>query len=382
MEKTIFNSMKTVWKKPLWLFSMLLVLCSCSDFDWDDNHYTTLSDFQITSTDATIVIAEDKSNINETTEFNWTASKAADYTTVFYKILFSTSTDFSDPIYQVETGKLSTMNTTEITNNQLNIIAEKAGIAPKGTGVIYWTVIASNGIVKNLSQDVRTITITRPSGFAYNPEKIQLAGKGLDRINMKMLDDGIFEAFIYLQDGDYTFYEKGDKNGRHFGIVNGVLTEGASFATVKDNKLHHVVINFNDASASITTVNEMALWYSAANDVVAVMTEAADHTAQWSVNYLFVPQNNDFRYKFRITEELPDGSTQQSFYGYSTSNATNQTATTAAKYFYLFKENGMSQSNYCFKFNNRGLHANKNLTIDVDMRPEVENYTHSVTVEE
>jgi hypothetical protein len=126
----------------------------------------------------------------------------------------------------------------------------------------------------------------------------------------------------------------------------------------------------------------MALWYSAANDVVAIMNEADDHSAKWSTNYLFTPQSNDFRYKFRMTEELPDGTVKQSFFGYTSKNATNQNATTAEKYFYLFKENGMSQSDYCFKFNNRGLHADKNLLIEVDMTPAATNYTHKVTVVE
>ena len=382
METIKLNSIRKVWEKTLWLFSMLLALGSCSDFDWNQNHDTTLTDFQITTTDADVVIAEYKSNIGETMSFNWSASKAADYSTVFYKILFSASTDFSNPVYQAETEKLSTMNSTELTNNQLNIIAEKAGIGQSGSGKIYWTVVASNGIVKKQCADVRTINITRPSGYAYNPENIQISGKGLERVGMKKLDDGIFEAFVYLQDGEYTFYEKGSKTDRHFGFSTTTLTEGTSFSALKSNKIHHIVIDFNTSTSTITAVNELALWYSAANDVVAIMNEADDHSAKWSTNYLFTPQSNDFRYKFRMTEELPNGTVKQSFYGYTSKNATNQNATTAEKYFYLFKENGMSQSDYCFKFNNRGLHADKKLLIEVDMTPSAANYAHSVTVVE
>ena len=101
METRKTNIIKA-WEKALWLFSMLLVLGSCSNFDWNQNHDTTLTDFQITTTDADVVIAEDKSNIGETMSFKWSASQAADYTTVFYKILFSASTDFSNPVYQAE----------------------------------------------------------------------------------------------------------------------------------------------------------------------------------------------------------------------------------------------------------------------------------------
>ena len=135
------TNIRKAWEKALWLFSMLLVLGSCSNFDWNQNHDTTLTDFQITTTDADVVIAEDKSNIGETMSFKWSASQAADYTTVFYMILFSASTDFSNPVYQAETEKLSTVNSTELTNNELNIIAEKAGIAQSATGKIYWTVV-------------------------------------------------------------------------------------------------------------------------------------------------------------------------------------------------------------------------------------------------
>lgn len=355
-----------------------IVFSACSNFDWEDNHNTTLSDFRIMTQDTTIVINQDHSNINDDADFTWSKSKAGDNTAVFYKILFSTTDDFSNPIYEVETENLSTYNEAHVSFKTLNIIAEQAGIEQGKTGILKWTVRASNGVVQKKISDIRSITLTRPTGFAYNPDKIILKCKGTDDVVLKKIDDGIFEAFTNMVSGTYSLYESGSKIGRHFGIDHSVLSENGDFLPVKSG-INHIYINFNTAQAQIAYVQGIGLWYSGINDVVAVMAPTGN-MALWTTTYQFNALNQDYRYKFRITEELNTGTTQQSFYGYARQSATNQTATTADNYFYLFKENGLSQSDYCFKFNNRGLHDGKTLKITIDLRPSTVNYTHSVIV--
>lgn len=363
------------------MFIASAMVSSCTDFDWDQNHDTTLTEFDITTQDnTTVVIADDKSNIDEEHTFEWTGSKAADYSQVFYKVVFSLSDDFSNPVYELEPENLGTANTITVTNKTLNIAAERAGIKQLGTGTLKWTVRATNGIATRMSNSIHTMTITRPSGFAYNPDMVNIEGDDMQATAMRKLEDGKFEMFVFLGTGKYVLKELTSTVNRSFGIDGTTLTEDGVITPVVPNSVHHIVVDYNTASASIKAVTEVGLWYSAANDVVAVMEPSLNKTATWSTDYLCEVVKRDYRYKFRLTEKDATGEESTTFYGYSRSVAGYQTASSPATYFYLYPEAKASQSSYCFRFNNTGLHEGKTLRITVDLQPELENYTHSVTV--
>ena len=124
----------------------------------------------------------------------------------------------------------------------------------------------------------------------------------------------------------------------------------------------------------------VGLWYSAANDVIAVMQPALNKSAVWSAEFDFNVEKNDYRYKFRMKEMHGDGSSTTVFYGYQKSTAGFQNSSSPAAYFELYPEDGESQSSYCFRFNNTGLHAGKKLRVTADFTPVLSNYTHKVEV--
>lgn len=356
-------------------------MTSCTDFEWHDDHETTLTEFDIVSEDVpAVVINADKSNLDDSYTLSWSASTAGDYTQVFYKVVFSIDGDFSNPAYELEPEQMGVANTLTLSNRSINIAAERAGIKQGATGTLKWTVRATNGVAMRMCNSVKTITVTRPTGFAYNPEGVTLKGEGINPIATLRKGDGEFEIFALLNGGEYRLTEDGSAIGRYFGINGNELTEDATFKAVTPGAIHHIKFNFNDATASVKAVKEVGLWYSAANDVVAVMQQAADKSAVWSTDYEFNAVKNDYRYKFRMTEADGAGVESNVFYGYSSAVAGFQNSSSPTTYFYLFAEPGESQSSYCFRFNNTGLHGGKTLRITADFTGADGNFFHKVEV--
>lgn len=356
-------------------------LGSCTDFDWHQEHDTTLSEFDIMSEEfPQIVIAADKSNINDEHTVAWSGSTAGDYTQVFYKVLFSTDGDFSNPVYELEPEQMGTAGSLTLTNHTLNIAAERAGIKQGATGRLRFTVRATNGVAVRMCKSVRELEITRPAGYAYNPESVSLVGSDMAPVVTHKVADGVFEVFAWLGSGEYKLTEDGSAIGRSFGIDGAVLAEDGKIVPVTPGRIHRISVDFNDATATLSAVEEVGLWYSAANDVIAVMQPALNKSAVWSAEFDFNVEKNDYRYKFRMKEMHGDGSSTTVFYGYQKSTAGFQNSSSPAAYFELYPEDGESQSSYCFRFNNTGLHAGKKLRVTADFTPVLSNYTHKVEV--
>lgn len=359
--------------------SVCLLLTSCTDFDWNQSHDTTLSGFDITSSDITVDLTDADVDMDAVHVIEWDKSHAADYTQVFYKVLFSSDGDFDNPDYSLEPALIGIDTKVELSNRTLNIIAEAAGIAQNSAGSLKWTVRATNGVASAMAESVHTLSVSRPAGFAYIPDAVDLVDdNGL--VNMlKTVSPGVFEGYVYLKDGSYSVVDHNATSGHTYGISGASLVMDAGITPVKQGRIHHVTVDFNKASAYIASVEQVGLWYSGANDVIADMTPAENNTAMWSTTFLFESIDNDLRYKFRFTEEDGAGNKTERFYGYASAVSRPQTSSSPASYFYLIEENTPSQSSYTFSLN-RTLHNNKNLSVTVDMRPEVENYTHTLSI--
>lgn len=364
-------------KKLFIIAPLCLTIASCADYDWDFDHNTELCSFDIISSDITIdLTAEDTDMATEHT-IEWEKSKAADYSQVFYKVLFSAKGDFGSPDYELEPAAIGTDNKLVISNRNINIIAEACGVEQNSHGDIKWTVCASNGINNILAGSVHTISVSRPAGFAYIPESV--AVKGSDSTEaMKKTAEGIFEAFMYLGEGEYNISDIASVD-RNYTISSGKLVQNGCFKAVSAGKIHHLTVDYNSATATIASVEEVGVWYNGSQSVISVMTPAENNSAVWSSTFLFESVDNDLKYKFRLTEKDTNGEEQQLFYGYSSETSRPQSATSPASYFYLVPENGFNGSSYCYSFN-RTLHNQKMLSVSINLRPTTENYTHNVTV--
>lgn len=364
----------------------MLLLGSCISYDWDENNGTTLSPFSLSNPDLQIEINEN--NKTETEQLSWEKSHAEDYSLVFYTVLFSTTADdFSAPFYTMETKTVGSDAFLSLTFDELNVIAEKAGIPQESTGNIYWSVVASNGVSSTPSSNTGKITITRPLGYAYNPTGLYLLQEGDDETSMQTLrmvaqegGTGEFEIFVELS-ADKKFYlieTLDNKTTRHFAIDGSKLVMGDDKSTSPlASGVHRIYVNFNDASASIARISKIEVWYDATQACLGEMTQLANEM-KWTLSYQFSAVDNNFKYKFRMTEVAADGSTHLAYWGASAKEPVSQTTSTKADYFYLYP---VADDSYnCYRLS-RTMHNNKNLTFEVDLSTSAAWYTHRVIVE-
>lgn len=390
--------MKRTFKYILLHVGAIVTMTSCYNYDWNFDHETTLSAFNITSADQTVTMtvnyADSTDNAGSELQLDWTKSFAADYSKVFYEVLFFNANDLSKPVYTGTPGTKQTENFIRLSEKKLNIIAEKAGIPQGATGDVLWKVRASNGINEFITEEHRKLALTRPDGFAYYPERIFIKGSAIaTEVEMKRLkkgDDytGEYELFFFAAEGDFYMAEKGSdrkfyvtEDGK-FKELFGADKETTANAVISKNKIHRVRINMKKSLATAVSVESVGVWYSGTNSIWAEMEQPEKEVPYWSVTKRLELVNEgalpDYRYKFRMTQKNINGTESYSFWGYSTASAPNQTESSQPSYFML-NEVDDSRSNYCYKFARTG-HDQYNLKIDADFSFGAEFFRHYVTV--
>jgi hypothetical protein len=394
---------------------LLSALTACNNYDWDVNHNTTLSPVKLISEDINADIElnyrDSINNLGNIHTLRWEKVEAADFSTVFYKVLFYTS-DESHPVHVGNPEKNGIENSLSLNEKELNIIAEKAFIPQNATGKISWKICASTGINEIYSTESRTITISRPDGYAYYPEQISLSGSAFVSgdeetgtscsmrkimreitINGKKekFFDGEFDVYVYLHNGSFSLKEEGITRRFYISENNELQELSKEEFDVKENipvaegKIHYMYLNFKNSTARLTSIDAVELWYSGTGDVYGELTRTDVRTPRWSmtkkidlVNYpATLP---DYRYKFRLTETNRKGNTGYVFLGASARTVSNIKPDTEASYFEL-TEIDDSRSDYCYKFSLDG-HNGKTLAFVVDLHPEIEFYRHYITIVE
>ncbi|MDR0540925.1 MAG: hypothetical protein LBH19_01795 [Dysgonamonadaceae bacterium] len=387
--------------KLLLLLAVTACCTSCYNYDWDVKHETSLSAFSISTPDLQKTIevnyADSAANFGSETRLEWGKCASADFSKVFYEVQFYNAGSPDVIIHKQITGYGQIENFLVLNEKDLNIIAEKAGIAPNSTGDVQWKVRAANGVNEIFSDNSKMLTVTRPAGFAYYPEKMMATGVAvgekvmeLKQIQSKDKYTGEYELFLYLSDGQFYLTEKGSDR-RFYISADGVLKElfGEEKQSLVNNsitagKIHRVKINLKTATAVFVAVEAVDVWYSGTNDILGSLQQSDVQIPYWTltqpVELVGEGAATDYRYKFRLTQKNMAGQQSSSFWGYSAITAPNQSVTSQLSYFYLYEVDD-SQSNYCYKFS-RTDHNRHTLKIDVDFRPETEQFTHRITVVE
>jgi len=386
--------MNVIYKYWLVVIGFILILSACNDEKIV--HSTTITDFNYFTNDLSIDIksvAVDKLDSVACT-LKWGKSKALDYSLVFYEVIFSSNDNFSDSVYSVIPPTLGADTTVQITYRQLNVIAESLGIKQNSDGNLKWKVRASNGFSEFKKAETRTISIIRPDGYAYYPEKLYLLGSATSAgdsikkaIPLKSLGNGVYEIFTNLSDGKYYFIEKLNGRVRHFTISGNALVEkNVNNSPIEANKIHRLKLDFKNQSAKSVVINKVSLWYSGSNSIIGNdFTQENPLIPSWNMQTKLELVNGtngllDYRYKFRTEEKDAQGTVSTVFWGSEKISSAQQTTTTDAAYFYLYEANN-SQSDYCYKFSRDGQNG-KNLKFKIDLQSTISNYTHSISVVE
>ncbi|WP_413668856.1 SusE domain-containing protein [Mucilaginibacter sp. Mucisp86] len=320
--------------------------------------------------------------------FEWAEAHAEDNGLVLYEVAFDKeSGDFSKPIYTIPSDANGLYNKLTISYKDLNKVADLAGIQPQATGKLKWTVMSSKGINVVKATVSSIIEVQRAAGFTDIPADLYLTGSATEggedlskAVHFKQTAAGVFEAWTSLKAGTYHFAERNTGTPATYSIDGVKLLKDGNTTVTGATKVERIVVDFTSASAAITEVTEVGLWFAADNKVWFPIPYKAG--GKWEIDNASIvfhqeSWGRDERYKFRFTFKDAAGNSSIQFYGSKNSDNSRPDANTAKSFWYMVPVNN-SQYDFCFKFT--GAADNHNADIVVDFSADAAAYTHSVTV--
>lgn len=366
-----------------------LLLCSClaASCSEDEIIPATIGDFQVLTPDLEITISYTDSDPGEYVDLSWDRAKASDGTTVFYEVEFAgKNMDFDNPSMTITPDKLGYANLVQLSQQQMNVIAERTGIRPLQTGEIHWRVRAITGLIEHVNPTVRTIKVTRQEGFAETPQAMFIYGEATGQsdianaVPLKQTTDSEYEGFMKLGNGSYTFVNAKEGDIRSFKADGIDLIEEGNGTIEGNDKIYHVVLNFTKATCTINEIKSFNLWW--VDNTLVPLTyignstwELKDYELQW----VKFGRGKSQLYKFQMTEIDKDGNEIVVPFGsYNKTPPTeNPTETTALDYWTMdMVDPKATIGEYTFKFNLS--YEAQLVDIRVMLQPEPESYYHSV----
>ncbi len=157
--------MKNILYIKLLVVGLLCSMISCSDDTVDPGTGPVsgiapeaVSVLNSPSNDSLFVLDREKENI----VFRWDKVKDNGGGVVSYEVVFDKQGgDFSNPLATISADSKGFSNAATLTQDQLNNVAELAGVAVDATGSLIWTVRTSNGTKYTLGTVSNTTKVTR-----------------------------------------------------------------------------------------------------------------------------------------------------------------------------------------------------------------------------
>ena len=366
-----------------------LLLCSCLAVSCSEDETTpvTIGDFQVLTPDLEVTISYTDTDPGEYVDLSWDRAKASDGTTVFYEVQFAGKDKNFDTLSMTITpDKLGYANVVQLSQQQMNVIAERTGIRPLQTGEIYWRIRAVTGLVEHVNSTVRTIKVTRQGGFAETPKAIFVYGEATGQrditnaIPLKQTTDSEYEGFMKLGNGTYSFVNAKEGDIRSFRADGTNLVEESNGMIEGNNKIYHIVLNFTKATCTINEVKSFNLWW--VDNTLVPLTFIGNSTwelTNYELQWVKFGRGKSQMYKFRMIETDKDGNEIVVPFGSynKTPPAENPTETTALDYWTMdMVDPTATIGEYTFKFNLS--YEAQLVDIRVMLQPEPESYFHSV----
>ncbi len=360
----------------------LLLATGCDKDYWSTDIETSITPVTTAAPANNISLALDPLS-NAVVTFEWTTAKTGNNTPVYYKLLFvKEGGSFSAPVFAFNAAGQGTKNTLTLSHRDLNKVANKAGIKALEKGKLQWTVVASNGVASDTSADRKVLELERPVGFAENPTEVFLSGSATEggadiskALRFKKLSEGVFELYSSLNTGTYNIIDKITGTPLSFALEGSLIKEGGAVnspAAVKT--AYRINLDFNTATAKLTEIQEVGLWFAAYNKITNTLTYDGGgvwKAADMAIVFKQESWGKDDRYKFRVVEKDMNGDVKNIFQASATKDNNKPTSSTAASYFY-FKSNDGSQWDYTYKFEKESAKA------DLLVKFQGDNYTHQV----
>lgn len=319
---------------------------------------------------------------NAVVTFEWEAAKTGNYTQPFYEVEFDKETgDFSKPVYKGIPNKGGVERKLVLTHRTLNRIANLAGIAELSKGKVKWRIRAYTGVVSSISQS-GTIELSRPEGTTDIPAELYLTGSATEggtdlskAVKFKKTGDGIFEIYTALNAGTYKMVDKISGEPLNFVLTSNIISSGTSAnSPVNAKTIYRINLDFNTASAVLTEIVSVGLWFSGYNAIKADLAYDAAGVWKTSFNNAWKAESwgKDERYKFRMVEKDAAGVLTTKNWGSSKKDNNKPTPTQEDAYYFLTVVDN-SQYDYTYKF----AAESQNTEVQFKMQASGE-YTHTV----
>lgn len=323
-----------------------------------------------------------------TVVFEWEQARAEDNGLVMYEVLFDIEDgDFSDPIYSLPSDGNGVQRRLTLSHGELNRVAALAGIASQQTGTIKWTVVSSKGINVQPVAISHALTVERPLGFSDVPSQLFLMGSASESgddasqaLAFTQIDDSKFEIHTLLGDGAYYFATARNADAGTFALDDaGVLQEEIT-SNHQGDRVVRIRLDFSDASASVTEIVDVALWFAPNDNFMFDLPYAGNGT--WEaldqpVEFKQESWGRDERYKFRFTVRNASGDETEEWYGSVNADNSRPTADSSPAYWYMVPVTS-DRWNNSFKFHTDV--DNSQADVQVIFNADVDEYTHIVTV--
>lgn len=380
-------------KKIFFLFALSLVnmlLFSCRS---DDMNF---SDVQVSAVNSLYEPLDNRSvrlqtSSSATLFFEWQSAFTEDGGAALYEILFDrVGGDFSNPIYTITSNSNGYLNNATISHALLNRITLATGVEPGETGEVIWTVVASRGLNRQMSEHRRTLSITTLEGFADVPEDLYITGAGSEggedlsaALPFRQTAQGEFEIYTRLEAGSaYTFVDRRTGTPRTFYTDDEVrLREGADGEGSSNSSttgVYRINVDFNVATIEYTEIKSVGLFFSPDNAVMFDLPYAGAGvwTGTGVVTFKQESWGRDERYKFEMVTVVNGNDVVRQL---GTVNTTDNSPTPDQdpSYYYLRALPNVSQWDEKWKFMSEV--DGQSTTISVIMQGD-RPYTHTVTV--
>ncbi|MFA5328464.1 MAG: SusE domain-containing protein [Prolixibacteraceae bacterium] len=349
--------MKAILIKLTIITSVLLAFVGCTKDELKDTKVTAVKALYEPAEAKSVVL---QSSASASLYFEWEPAKAEDSGMVLYEVAFDVEGgDFSNPVYRMASDNNGGYNHATITHKQLNKIAGMAGIESAETGKLIWTVFSSKGINDIQAEEIRTLEITRLSGFADVPVDVFVTGEGseggtdLSKARMmKATANGEFEVYTKLTAGkSYYFTDAKVGSPRTFYVENNLVKEGTTTNTIAKTGVYRINLDFNVGSAVYTEITDFQLFFCPTNEFLFSMGYTENGIFKATSQPITFKQEGwgrDERYKFKMTTINAAGETVEEWWGTPNTDS-RPNASSPASYYYLYPVNN-SQWDGKFKF--------------------------------
>jgi len=374
--------MKKIFKNSCAMGLLCLIVLSGCKKDKTDSINTTI-DAAILNAPANNTVINLNPLLNAAVNFEWTAAKVGNNTPSFYEVEFDKETgDFSNPVYKESSTRGGADNKLSINHRVVNRIAKAAGINELASGKVKWRVVANTGVVSAVSQ-AGILELKRPAGLADNPVDVYImgtateAGEDLTKaLKFKKLSDGVFEIYTSLNAGTYKMVDKTTGTPLTFVLNGNLITEAASANSPATTKtVYRINLDFNYASAVVTEIVSVGLWFSGYNAIKANLVYDAAGVWKATFNNAWKTESwgKDERYKFRVVEKDAAGVSVTKNWGSSKQDNVRPVVNQDPTYF-LLKEVNNSQYDFSYKFQLES--ANTEVVFKMQSSAD---YTHVIT---